>query len=377
MRSIIDAHSAVNAADAGGVRDEPSGRGSADRGRVGRRRPARGRRGSAARCRHPLGQRGTRWPGVARTVLREQVKELLIGRIIRGELGPGRAARRDPHRAGARHEPGAGARGAARPRAAAARRGRAVPQRARAALQPAGRARHLRRASGARRPRRRAAPAASSRATSAQLERELEEMRAAARSGDRARLIRHDLEFHRQILDVGGKPGADAVLGHARGRGDAHADDLPADDRPVAVAESHVGDRRGACARGGPPPPGARRAGTSSSTRSSHAATGRIAEPPSRRARRPSVPTGRARIAPRMYAGALSALFLAALSLRPQIVGAGPLIPSIQRDLHTTPRHRRPARDDPGALHGPVRAARGLPRSAGRHARSDDVRARH
>ena len=39
---------------------------------------------------------------------------------------------------------------------------------------------------------------------------------------------------------------------------------------------------------------------------------------------------------PRVYAGALSALFLAALSLRPQIVGAGPLIPSIQRDLHTT-----------------------------------------
>jgi DNA-binding GntR family transcriptional regulator len=29
--------------------------------------------------------------GVARTVLREQVKELLIGRIIRGELGPGAA----------------------------------------------------------------------------------------------------------------------------------------------------------------------------------------------------------------------------------------------------------------------------------------------
>src|SRR5664279_2828502 len=27
--------------------------------------------------------------GVARTVLREQVKELLIGRIVRGELGPG------------------------------------------------------------------------------------------------------------------------------------------------------------------------------------------------------------------------------------------------------------------------------------------------
>jgi CP family cyanate transporter-like MFS transporter len=37
-----------------------------------------------------------------------------------------------------------------------------------------------------------------------------------------------------------------------------------------------------------------------------------------------------------MYGGALSALFLASLSLRPQIVGAGPLIPSIQRDLHTT-----------------------------------------
>ena len=37
-----------------------------------------------------------------------------------------------------------------------------------------------------------------------------------------------------------------------------------------------------------------------------------------------------------MYAGALTALFLAALSLRPQIVGAGPLIPRIQRDLHTS-----------------------------------------
>jgi CP family cyanate transporter-like MFS transporter len=40
--------------------------------------------------------------------------------------------------------------------------------------------------------------------------------------------------------------------------------------------------------------------------------------------------------APRMYAGALAALFLAALSLRPQIVGAGPLIPGIQRSLHTS-----------------------------------------
>jgi CP family cyanate transporter-like MFS transporter len=39
---------------------------------------------------------------------------------------------------------------------------------------------------------------------------------------------------------------------------------------------------------------------------------------------------------PRAYSGALAALFLAALALRPQIVGAGPLIPSIQHGLHTT-----------------------------------------
>jgi CP family cyanate transporter-like MFS transporter len=36
------------------------------------------------------------------------------------------------------------------------------------------------------------------------------------------------------------------------------------------------------------------------------------------------------------YSGALAALFLAALALRPQIIGAGPLIPSIQRGLGTT-----------------------------------------
>jgi MFS transporter, CP family, cyanate transporter len=45
---------------------------------------------------------------------------------------------------------------------------------------------------------------------------------------------------------------------------------------------------------------------------------------------------GDAREPTRIYTGALAALFLAALSLRPQIVGAGPLIPRIQRELHTT-----------------------------------------
>ena len=32
----------------------------------------------------------------------------------------------------------------------------------------------------------------------------------------------------------------------------------------------------------------------------------------------------------------LAGLFLAALSLRPQLVGAGPLLPSIERDLHVS-----------------------------------------
>ena len=67
-----------------------------------------------------------------------------------------------------------------------------------------------------------------------------EEMRAAARTGDRASLIRHDLEFHRQILDAAGNPaltqcwatlGVEAMLTLTIYR--------PLTD-PAAVAESHV-----------------------------------------------------------------------------------------------------------------------------------------
>ena len=54
----------------------------------------------------------------------------------------------------------------------------------------------------------------------------------------------------------------------------------------------------------------------------------------------------------------LAALFLGALALRPQLVGIGPLIPSIQLDLNTSHAvvgllGRFPS------LHGPVRAAGG------------------
>jgi MFS transporter, CP family, cyanate transporter len=47
-------------------------------------------------------------------------------------------------------------------------------------------------------------------------------------------------------------------------------------------------------------------------------------------------PEAGAREGLRVHAVALTALFLAALSLRPQIVGVGPLIPSIQHGLHTS-----------------------------------------
>jgi DNA-binding GntR family transcriptional regulator len=178
--------------------------------------------------------------GVARTVLREQVKELLIGRIIRGELGPGAALveTRIAQELGVSQAPVREAlRDLALLRLVEAEPFRSARVRrfteqdvldiyvVRAALDDLAARRTCTQLAG----------------DVSGLEAELEAMRKAARSGDRAKLIRHDLAFHRQILESAGNPaltqcwatlGVEAMLTLTIYR--------PLTD-PVDVAESHVG----------------------------------------------------------------------------------------------------------------------------------------
>jgi DNA-binding GntR family transcriptional regulator len=178
--------------------------------------------------------------GVARTVLREQVKELLIGRIIRGELPPGAplVETRIAHELGTSQAP---VREALRDLALlrlvetepfrSARVRRFSEQDVldiygvRAALDDLAARRTCTNLAG----------------DVSLLEAELEAMREAAHSGDRAKLIRHDLAFHRQILESAGNPaltqcwatlGVEAMLTFTIYR--------PMTD-PLDVAESHVG----------------------------------------------------------------------------------------------------------------------------------------
>jgi DNA-binding GntR family transcriptional regulator len=178
--------------------------------------------------------------GVARTVLREQVKELLIGRIIRGELAPGAALveTRIAQELGTSQAPVREAlRDLALLRLVEAEPFRSARVRrfsqqdvldiygVRAALDDLAARRACSEFAG----------------DVSLLEAELDSMREAARSGDRARLILHDLAFHRQVLASAGNPaltqcwatlGVEAMLTMTIYR--------PMTD-PLAVAESHVG----------------------------------------------------------------------------------------------------------------------------------------
>jgi len=182
---------------------------------------------------------GAPMAGVARTVLREQVKELLIGRIIRGELGPGAplVETRIAQELGTSQAPVREAlRDLALLRLVEAEPFRSARVRrfsqqdvldiygVRAALDDLAARRACTEFAG----------------DVSLLERELEAMRKAARSGDRAMLIRHDLAFHRQILESAGNPaltqcwatlGVEAMLTLTIYR--------PMTD-PIDVAESHV-----------------------------------------------------------------------------------------------------------------------------------------
>jgi DNA-binding GntR family transcriptional regulator len=176
--------------------------------------------------------------GVARTVLREQVKELLIGRIIRGELGPGEplVETRIAQELGTSQAPVREAlRDLALLRLVEAEPFRSARVRrfseqdvldiysVRAALDDLAARRTCGMLAGDVRI----------------LEVELEAMDEAARSGDRAGLIFHDLAFHRLILESAGNPaltqcwatlGVEAMLTLTIYR--------PMTD-PIAVARSH------------------------------------------------------------------------------------------------------------------------------------------
>ena len=177
--------------------------------------------------------------GVARTVLREQVKELLIGRIIRGELGPGDplVETRIAQELGTSQAPVREAlRDLALLRLVEAEPFRSARVRrfsqqdvldiysVRAALDDLAARRTCKLLAG----------------DVSSLEAELDAMRAAAATGDRALLIRHDLLFHRIILESAGNLaltqcwatlGVEAMLTVTVYR--------PQTD-PVDVAESHV-----------------------------------------------------------------------------------------------------------------------------------------
>jgi DNA-binding GntR family transcriptional regulator len=177
--------------------------------------------------------------GVARTVLREQVKELLIGRIIRGELGPGEplVETRIAQELGTSQAPVREAlRDLALLRLVEAEPFRSARVRrfsqqdvldiysVRAALDDLAARRTCTQLAG----------------DVGVLEVELDAMYDAARKGDRARLIRHDLTFHRFILESAGNPaltqcwatlGVEAMLTLTIYR--------PVTD-PGDVAESHV-----------------------------------------------------------------------------------------------------------------------------------------
>jgi DNA-binding GntR family transcriptional regulator len=176
---------------------------------------------------------------VARTVLREQVKELLIGRIVRGELGPGEplVETRIAQELGTSQAPVREAlRDLALLRLVEAEPFRSARVRrfskqdildiygVRAALDDLGARRACHALAG----------------DVSRLEAELGAMRAAAARDDRATLIAHDIAFHRLILDAAGNPaltqcwstlGVEAMLTLTIYR--------PLMD-PVEVAESHV-----------------------------------------------------------------------------------------------------------------------------------------
>ena len=176
---------------------------------------------------------------VARTVLREQVKELLIGRIVRGELGPGEplVETRIAQELGTSQAPVREAlRDLALLRLVEAEPFRSARVRrfskqdildiysVRAALDDLAARRACRALAG----------------DVSALERELAAMRGAAQIDDRASLITHDIAFHRLILESAGNAaltqcwaslGAEAMLTLTVYR--------PLMD-PVEVAESHV-----------------------------------------------------------------------------------------------------------------------------------------
>ena len=151
------------------------------------------------------------------------------------------------------------------------------------------------------------------------LEREVEEMRAAARRGDLNALVRHDIAFHRLMVEAAGNPVLEQCWKSLGVEGRITISLYGTYVEPDEAAEKHVPILEAIRSR----KPGA--AGREARKHVEEFA--RIArQRAKRRGRDPLTAT-------RSTGAALSGLFLAALALRPQIVGVGPLIDEIQDDL--------------------------------------------
>ena len=288
---------------------------------------------------------------ISRTVLREQVKDILLQRIVSGELKPGERLVETRIATGARDEPGARARGAARPRAAAARRVGAVPRRARPRLRR-GRAdrglpRPRRRSRSSRRRWRRSSSTATSR-------RSRSSSRRCARRrarGDMNGLVEHDIAFHRLIVEAAGNAVLEQCWKSLGVEGRITISLYGTYVEPHEAAELHVPILE--AIRSGPPAAAGREA------RKHVEAFARIAREPASRARRAPV-AERARHRPRPRRALPGRAGPAAADRRRR--AADPADPGRARHLA---RGRRAARHDPGALHGAVRAGRRVPRARG------------
>ena len=164
--------------------------------------------------------------------------------------------------------------------------------------------------------------------------------------------------FHRAIVEAAGNSRPRAVLAVARRRGAHHVSRL----RHVRRADR--GSSSSTCRSSRRSAPASGRCRRERASARKHVEHVRRASPGAGQRPRLTEPS-RVRSA---SAAVLVALFLASLALRPQIVGVGPLIPDIQEDLDTSHALAGLLGHDPGALHGALRTgrARTSPRGSGR-----------
>ena len=252
---------------------------------------------------------------ISRTVLREQVKDVLLQRIVSGELKPGErlvetriaselGTSQAPVREALRDlellrmvesEPFRGARVRAFGDDELSRSTRCAP-----------------RSRSSRRRRRRSGSTATWPCWSARSRR----CGRRRRRGDLSALVQHDIAFHRLMVEAAGNPVLEQCWKSLGVEGRITISLYGTYVEPHDAAEKHVPILE--AIRAGKPGAAGREARKHVEEFAAH---------------RPAAREGRGALTHRSRSAALAGLFLAALALRPQIVGVGPLIDEIQDDL--------------------------------------------